>query len=353
MRVAHVISSDAGIGGAERVVAWLTSEGSKRGEHHEIFRPFARDETARPLADLAGVGVTSARGAGRGLLRGARSTIASIASFDADVVHTHLFHAEMLLPVLPRRPVRLLTHHHGDAFEVLGQRRRVLAERVMARRFDKVVAISGHVEEFVRSRLGVPAEKIVTIPNGWSGSPVPGPRTGNLVLSVGNLRREKGHDSLIRAMASVQTARPGTRVRLVGDGPERRALERLAAEIGTEVEFVGTTSDVWSQLGNADVYVQPSRTEQFGIAVIEAMAAGLPVVATTVGGLPELVSTATGVLVPPDRPDRIAAAVLNLLEGPSTRRAALGSAASAIADQYHANRMTERYFALYEELIGQ
>jgi glycosyltransferase involved in cell wall biosynthesis len=160
-------------------------------------------------------------------------------------------------------------------------------------------------------------------------------------VCVANLRPEKGHDVLIEALA----ARPDLRdlqVELVGDGPCRSALDAQARArgVGEQVRFLGERRDVGERLANADLFVLPSRTEALPNSVMEAMAAGLPVVACRIGGIPELVEHAvTGLLVPPDDPDALADAMAQLVANPA-RASALGAAArAAVAERFSMARM--------------
>ncbi len=140
------------------------------------------------------------------------------------------------------------------------------------------------------------------------------------LLFVGLLDEVKGVQVLLRAFARVHAAHPGARLDIVGDGPRRGEYEALASELGVAaaVRFHGalTRDAIAPMMREADLLVLPSRTETFGIVVVEALACGLPVVATRVGALPELVDSAAGVLVDPADPvalaDGIAAALAGL-----------------------------------------
>ena len=171
-------------------------------------------------------------------------------------------------------------------------------------------------------------------------------------MCVANFRPEKAHDVLLTAFAEVVKGLPDARLVLVGDGPLRPALENQAYQLGiaARVQFAGFVPDVWPLLGEADVFVLPSRTEPSGIAALEAMAAGLPVVATRVGGLVEIVdSKRNGVLVEPNDPAAMAKELVALLDAPETM-AAMGEASRRAATEHSADEMARRYVDLYTRL---
>jgi glycosyltransferase involved in cell wall biosynthesis len=200
---------------------------------------------------------------------------------------------------------------------------------------------------------GVRPQRIRVISNGVDLSRfVPRPARPELrtIATVANLRQEKAHDVLIEAAAMLVERRPHLRFLIVGEGPRRAALEALVAGRGLRrnIEFTGHRNDVPALLADSDVFVLPSRSEAFPNAVIEAMAAGLPVVASAVGGLLDLVeSHRTGVLVPPDNPRALAAAVESLIAAPE-RAARIGAAArEAITARYSFDRMVAAFNVLY------
>jgi glycosyltransferase involved in cell wall biosynthesis len=162
-----------------------------------------------------------------------------------------------------------------------------------------------------------------------------------IILCVARLSGEKGVDVLL----SIEL--PGE-VWIVGDGPERANLERIARP---NVRFLGHRTDIPELLAAADLYVQPSRSEGLGIAILEAMAAGLPIVASSVGGIPELISDpSVGILVPPDDPKHLRDAVITLLSEPD-RAATLGeNARKRVAERFTLERMRTETRAIYESV---
>src|SRR4051812_10739293 len=219
-----------------------------------------------------------------------------------DVVHTHLVHADWhgLLASQGRRAGWITSKHNQDRFRTHGAF--LAVERLVDRRADRVVAISQALRRFVEDTTGARAE---VVPYGLRGAPVPpedvraeGPFA---LLLAGRLVQQKGVDTAIRALPPVVEAFPGTTLTVAGDGPDRRRLEALAGQLGvTEaVDFRGWVDDVPGLMAQHDLLVHPARWEGFGLVLLEAMAARLPVVATSAGAIPEVLDGA-GRLVPPD-----------------------------------------------------
>jgi glycosyltransferase involved in cell wall biosynthesis len=175
------------------------------------------------------------------------------------------------------------------------------------------------------------------------------------IVTVANLRREKAHEVLFEAVPMVLQRCPDAEFIIAGNGPRRHELEGLASArgIGSRVRFIGHTDDVASLLASSDMFVLPSRSEAFPNSLIEAMAAGLPIVATRVGGIVELVDNQrTGVLVPPDNPRALGHAILDLIQWRS-HAARLGRAARAdVESRYSWDRMISSFERLYLEQLG-
>jgi glycosyltransferase involved in cell wall biosynthesis len=180
---------------------------------------------------------------------------------------------------------------------------------------------------------------------------------GVVAVHVARFVPLKAQDVVVRALAARKGHPTPITVLFVGDGPERAAVERLAAELGLgpgEVRFLGFRTDVPDLLGAADVFLLPSRTEGLPLSVLEAMSHGMAIVATPVGGVPELCTDGRdAVLVPVDDPLALAEAMGRLAADPSLRtRLGEAARARAVADFSFA-AMTERYVALYREVLAR
>jgi glycosyltransferase involved in cell wall biosynthesis len=276
--------------------------------------------------------------------------------FAPDTIHVHLFHALALVASLPR-PIGarlILTHHHGSRYVDERQRGREIIDRTCGRRFDAVVAVSEATRRLLLERYRYPVERVHTIVNGWSGTPLPKKKiTAQRVICVANFRAQKGHDVLLEAFSQVALKVPEAELVLVGDGPLRPKLERQANRLGLggQVRFEGPVRDVWPLLSESEVFALASRYEPLGLAVLEAMAAGLPVVTTAVGGLVDLVEDGvTGYTVSADHPGELADRIIQLLEA-GHLHAEMSAAASERASHHKADDMVERYLELYDLLL--
>jgi glycosyltransferase involved in cell wall biosynthesis len=177
-------------------------------------------------------------------------------------------------------------------------------------------------------------------------------KDGVLVGDVARLARQKDHRTLLAAMATVRREHPDARLVLVGDGELRAELEQLAAGLGLEgsVLFTGARDDVPDLLASFDVFAHAARYEGFCLAVVEAQAAGIPVVATAVGGVPEAVANGeTGLLVPPGDDHALAAAITRLLEDQPLADRLAAAGRRRVHDLYSERRMVEETLRLYGE----
>lgn len=221
----------------------------------------------------------------------------------------------------------------------------------------RVVANSQAAAERLRTE-GVPDRRILVIPNGIDVSSFPlreyssRPRR---VAMVACLREEKRIDVLIAAVPRILERHPDAEFMIVGEGQCRAGLTAQAQSLGVadRVRFLGHRDDVPAVLAEADLFVLPSRSEAFPNSVMEAMAAGLPVVGSAVGGIPELVDDGrTGYLVPPGEPGPLADALIGLMDHPD-RAAEFGRAGRRrIEETYSFDRMVSQFESLYMEQLA-
>ena len=282
-----------------------------------------------------------------------------------DVVHWHTARAHALgalASLLAPGPARVLSRRVD--FPV---RRSPGSRLLYALPIDAILAISGGVREALIGS-GVPASRIQVVPSGIDLGPFqtpfdrPGLRRrlgiadGELViLNVAALAPHKSQTDLLRAAASARGRRPDLRFWIAGDGPLRAELEaeHRALGLGDGVRFLGFRDDAADLFRAADLFVMSSYLEGLGTSILDAMAAGLAVVATRVGGIPEIVEhQASGILVPPRDPEALAAAILDLAGDPA-RRAALGARGRERAREFSADATAERTRGAYLKALGR
>ena len=226
--------------------------------------------------------------------------------------------------------------------------------RLVLRRADAFVVLNEAIAGELLAH-GVSRARCHVVPNGIEtgahGGGVRGTTAGGpwRIVAVGRLAAQKGQDLLLRALPRVRAAAGPLTLTLVGDGPDRARLEALAAELdlGDAVRFAGRVTDVRPALAEADLFVLPSRFEGHPLALLEAMDAGLPIVATAVAGNAETLRADEGLLAAPEDPEALAAAMLTLLLD-RERAARLGAAARrGAAERYSMDTMTARLLGVF------
>jgi glycosyltransferase involved in cell wall biosynthesis len=276
----------------------------------------------------------------------------TLRSLGPDIVHTHLVHADVYGAVAPG--ARLVsTKHNPDPFRTGPFR---FVEQALAWRAARVIAISEAVRRFSVEQVGLPAEKVEVVHYGLDELPQPwdeNPPLGlhePLLLAVCRLAPQKGLETAVRALPSI----PGATLLVLGEGPERPALETLASSLSVRdrLQLPGRVGDVAALYRRASVVVHPARWEGFGLAMLEAMLAGKPVVAARAGSAPELVADdRTGLLVPVDDADALAGAIVSLLAD-RERAVAMGRAGLERArSEFSVANMAERTMQVYVESL--
>ncbi len=291
------------------------------------------------------------------------------------VVHLNEMYRDIVPALLARRLRRcpiVIRVACGGAYGDVARLQVIPAGKLMlrlARRADAIISLSAQItSELVEH--GFQRERIVEIPNGVDThrfTPATAserlelrralglPQQGPLVIFVGRLQSQKGVETLLRAWKDVQPSHPSAHLLLVGQGPERAKLEKLAAdlELDAAIHFLGQLEPVLPYLRASDVFVLPSFFEGLSNALLEAMACGLPVVTTNIGGTAEVIRpTVDGLLVEPGDAPALAASLRQVL-GDTTLAQRLGAEARRrVEDDYTAERSLARYAALYARLSG-
>jgi glycosyltransferase involved in cell wall biosynthesis len=361
----HVIHLAAGLGVHGFVTRLVVGHESEREgnlmdlaleRHVDVLALSGLGREIRPFSDLRAL---------VGLVRLARR-------FRPHVVHTHTAKAGVLGRVaarLARVPVLVHTYHGHVLREYFGRLTSAVfcgIERLLARGTDGLVTVSESVKADLVAMRIAPAERIRVVRLGLELAPFTGalprgvlradagfPAEAPLVGMVGRLVPVKDVSTFLRSARLVHAARPDARFSLVGDGPDRAALEAEVASLGLTgaVRFHGWRRDLPAVYGDLDVVVNASRNEGTPVALIEALAAGRPVVATAVGGTPDVLEHgAHGALVPAQDERALADAIQAALETPPSAERVAAARAHVLA-RYGVPRLLSDLAALYRELL--
>ncbi|NQW18523.1 MAG: GT4 family glycosyltransferase PelF [Chloroflexi bacterium] len=361
-------------GGVEVVVDQLSRGMVDRGHHVSVLTLRTRGGERReercnlritrvPAVDLTGiVGVQFAVS-----VLAIPALISQLRSFKPDLIHVHnLFfrnsEAAALVARFSSTPM-LLTLHLGDmgggpsAVKALTALYEKTVGRCIVRAADQITGVSEAVASHAGT-LGANPASVQVIPNGVDTavfSPAESVPEIPTVLAVGRLVPNKGMDTLVKSVPEVLSKVPEARFVIAGDGPMNSSLRKLATSLGVEdsVEFLGHRSDVPDLLRAASVFTRPSTLEGMPLTVLEAMATGLPVVATPVGGTPELITDGqNGYLTPVGDSQTLARAIVDILSD-RERAAAMGQRnLTKVRDEYTWERVVDRTETLYCEMVG-
>ncbi len=252
------------------------------------------------------------------ILRGMSFAAASILMAmrtDFDLIHAHYAvpqgFAGAVIKKLKKTPL-ILTVHGSDLTILGGSTITRSLVRWVLRSSDKIITVSKFMKRLVE-KMGVEDDRVKVIYNGVN---IQNPARGDVrrLIYVGAFVKQKGVDILIRAFKDIQSKIPDIELVLVGDGPERKRLQNLAADLGIrDVRFTGMMEDLDPFFTERSVFVLPSREEGFGIAILEAMERGVPVVASRVGGIVEIVQDGkSGLLFERENPEALSSAVMKI-----------------------------------------
>lgn len=326
-----------------------------------VVEPHAREQPFLTAIAADGVDTSTIAVSARGYLRERAAVRRLCEELRPDVVHTHGYRSDVADSGVARSMgIPTVTTLHGFTG---GDRKNRLYEWLQVealRSFAAVVAVSRAMADRLAAR-GVNPRRLHTIPNAFDPDR---PRLERaearlrlgvsdqdfVVGWVGRLSPEKGGDVLLDALALLPG--PGVRGAIVGDGPDRAALEERTRSLGIadRVNWAGTIPDASRLFPGFDAFVLSSRTEGMPIVLLEAMAARVPVVATRVGGVPDVVSGAEALLVPSEDPEGLAAAVGAVREDAAGARERASAARRRLEREFSVEPWLRRYETLYYEL---
>ncbi len=363
LKVIHLVE-DMKIGGAERVIADIVLGLDRKKYDARVWCVTRGGETA---AELSQKGI-EVRILGISSYRNPLNTFKLTRLINAarpDIVHTHGYFASVIGRLAAKRagtPV-ILAHVHSTYWEY--RKRHIMIERKLSRFTHKIICCSRAVENFVKNTEKITDNKTIVIYNGVDEerfSPLKSPASiraelgmdeeAAVVGTVSSLTPHKGHEYLIQAASLVLGTLPSSKFLIVGDGPLRQRLEEQAKNLNIHpaVIFTGKREDIPEMLSLMDVFVLPSYIrEGLGIAIIEAMAAEKPVVATDIGGIPEAVDDGeTGFLVDPGDPKALSKAIIELLRDPSRAKTMGENGRIRVKEMFTTKKMLSEIEKVYQ-----
>ena len=363
-RIFHLRNSDR-FGGPERLILDQVLAASDTVDH--VVASFGVADEPHPFLDRA-----RAEGVDTCLIpqtssydpRGPSRVRAMVRQLAPDVVVGHDYKANIILALATNQPRVAVVHGYTSEdskiklFEAIDRR--------VVRSAEAVVVVSSVLREQLLE-VDVPPERIHEVANGVNADRIAAEAHGGreaarralglasdetMTLVLGRLSPEKGQDTALDAFAAL--SREGMRLVLVGDGASRESLEARAAshDLGDRVLFAGWRDDPWACLGAADVFLLPSRSEGLPLALLEAMSAGVPAVATRVGAVAEVLEDgACGLVIDPDDTDAMTAALQDVLDDPTSTKVRATRAARRVRDAYSVAAQARRLEAIYASLV--
>ena len=360
-----LVADSLDVGGAERHVVDLASALARQG--HSVTLACSIQGALAPLAEQAGVRVQALL---RRLIKRRKSPrytweLARLVRRECfDLVHAHMFSSALAsAEALAGTETPLVITEHSQAAW-----RSPYACRCSQWAYSRakhIIAVSREIKWRLVEQDGVPYDRVSVIMNAVSPAPlqalikapdIPGVSEASaLVGVVTRLQPEKGVAYFIEAAAAILQRLPRVHFLIVGDGPRRRALQMYAEQLGIQkqVHFLGFRLDARAIVASLDVLVVPSLSEGTPLVTLEAMAAGVPVVASSVGGIPEQVKhEGEGLLVPPGNALALGEAILRLLANPSWARMLGQAGRQRVAAQFRLETMVKQTEDLYRALLG-
>jgi glycosyltransferase involved in cell wall biosynthesis len=370
MNVVHLAASPF-FGGPERQILGLAQ--NLPPSFRSIFLSFAERGASRPFlerCEQAGFEAIELKQNWPWLFTAAREIAGHLRRVEADVLLCNGYKPDVIGWLAARKAgIPVVAIAHGWTGATWKVRLNEMVDRWVMRRMDCVVAVSEAMAKKVRA-AGVRPERLVTICNAIQTEAFDQPdpngravlegyfphRPETIVVAVGRLSPEKGFDVFVEAAAQLAKEHPRVGFLLFGDGPLREALSQQIGRLGLQGRFVlgGFRTDLEKLLPAADLAVLSSHTEGLPVALLEALAAGLPAVVTAVGGVPEVIHDGVhGFLVPPADPSALGAKIDVLLRNPALRRTMGQAGSSRAREVFSFAGSSRRWVELLERLTGK
>lgn len=368
LKVLHLISS-SGFYGAERVALELAKGLRRRGGRPVIGILVSDPGISRDMvreAESGGVETRVFHCDARFSLRVMRELRGWIREREIDLVHSHGYKSNFYALGTTRRKLPLVATNHNWLKHHWRLVAYSLIDKWLIRYFDAIIAVSGLIRDEMIA-AGIPGDKISVIDNGVDVEDIArqvhpssaGKMTSEcgstkIVGAIGSLKEEKGFRFLLEAAFHVTAGVGDVKFLIVGDGPLREELERMASSRAAEgsIVFTGYRNDVYSLLGTFDLFVLPSLKEGLPMVLLEAMAAGIPVIATRVGAVPRVISDGVnGLLISPGDIDELRKAIERVLGDSSLAASMATRGLATVQDHYSSESMFSRYHEVYLDVL--
>jgi glycosyltransferase involved in cell wall biosynthesis len=363
LAIVHIVAPGE-VGGTESVIRGLAIGHHRQGHQVHVIGVVELEPQVHPylrsLSD-AGVRVHALHLGTRAYLQERRIVRRMLEETRPDVVHTHGYRPDILdAPLARALGIATVTTLHGSS--LLGGRAALhewLQMRLLSRS-EAVVAVSRQIVEDLK-KTRVPPDRVYYIPNGWVASVEPLPRsearkelglaaTGTVVGWVARLIPVKSCDNFLRAFSACRGL--PVQAAIIGDGAERTRLEALCAElaIADQVTFCGARGQAGRLFAAFDAFVLSSRSEGTPITLLEAMAAGVPVVTTAVGGIPDVVTPNEALLVPAEDSVALGTAICQVINDPVAARVRAEAATRRLNGEFSAERWLASHETMYRAI---
>lgn len=366
MKVLQIITS-LRLGGAETLLSQLAPLMKKEGTEVRVLSLTSTMPLAAALRrhaiDVRSLHCDATIYQVGSLRRAARDIAAEIDGYRPNIIHSHLYLADLLTRVAAPRAARLITTLHNiDQWWMQKDRFLSLAKTwvdswTAGLRNTRAIAVSESVASAALSALKLPPQRCKVIRNGIDVERFALTRRSlssePIIIQVGRFFPQKGHETTLQAFAQLLRKQPKIRLQLVGDGPRENDLRKLAAalNISERVEFLGPREDVVELLRQAHVFWMPSRWEGFGLACLEAMATGLPVIGSNVGAIPTLLADGAGHIIAPDKPEQLAQLTNAILNNYDAALAMGRTASQRVTDNYTIQETARGYLDCYAQML--
>lgn len=364
VKLTYVINN-LNVGGAEKLLL-STVKKLDQNKYDITVCPMLKSNTLLNDFLQAGVRVFSINMTNKKDIRGFFKLYGFFKSNKIDIVHTHLSEADVFgrfAAIMAKVPIIISTDHRVDDWKMKPKRLRTklrfLLNRLAAKFSNGIITVSNDIKDHLIKNEKIPPEKIYVIKNGieinqkHTSKNVETDKKEIVLGCAARLSREKGHSYLLRAFKTAKTKIPNLKLLLAGEGIMRVPLEKLAQEleISHDVRFLGLIDDMNNFFTRIDIFILPSLQEGIPLALLEAMAAEKPIIATAVGGIPEVIDNGSdGILISAADEHELKSAIISAIQNEERRKEMAHNARNKIIENFSLAKTINQLETLYYRL---